>query len=191
MNGWSWSPRDTRVLLSWVILIFVWENLLGFEVDMWMKDFGFYETENVDDAFMLLAWQLMRTRLSRESYKMGTVRLKKSYWPKRFCLAIWLSNILYLLQIPDFAYSPNPHSEYSISFQAFRLYFVDVIACLLLTQMGVLGHHSATILKQNENQKQFLAKKLPQNRRHQSLLLLLLLKTYGYEFITFLESLTF
>ena len=44
-----------------------------------MKDFGFYETENVDDAFMLLAWQLMRTRLSRESYKMGTIRLKKSY----------------------------------------------------------------------------------------------------------------
>ncbi|KAL3021014.1 hypothetical protein AAZX31_05G175400 [Glycine max] len=80
-------------------------------------------------------------------------------------------------QIPDFAYSPNPHSEYSISFQAFRLYFVDVVACLLLTQMGVLGHHSATILKQNENQKQFLAKKLPQNHRHQSLLLLLLLKT--------------
>jgi len=142
---------------------------------------------------LLLTWQLMRTRLSRESYKMGIVRLKKSYWPygkKRFCLAIWVSNILFLLQIPDFAYSPNPHCEYSISFQAsFGFYFVDVITCLLLTQMGVLGQ-SATILKQNENQKQFLAKKLLQNHRHQSLLLLLLLKTYGYEFITFLESLT-
>lgn len=147
----------------------------------------------------------METLLCRKPPKMGsTIRSKAKIssnitFPWEGTNFVWFANILFLMQIPDFAYSPNPHSECSIAPDSNLtfIYFVQLLLELncwyvwfLLTQMGALGL-TATTQKQNLNRKWFLAK-LRQNQRHhhQLPLLHLLLKMYGYDFVSILKPLT-
>lgn len=66
--------------------------------------------------------------------------------------------LLFLLQIPDFAYSPNPHSEYSISILASDSNLFGYCSSLLIDMAYMLTQMGAQVLtvttqKQNINRR--------------------------------------